>query len=127
MSDLRPNCFCGRIICTEWESFVLGIGLLIMQIALATFPTFLTCLEYQNIMAMRTASILFKGKFITEMSIKSKQINIYVSEVEHLLRIITLFVKYEGSQTTFLHFAVSPSEVTPTTLPSSSNSTCILL
>ncbi|GJS37538.1 hypothetical protein Tco_0535920 [Tanacetum coccineum] len=31
--------------------------------------------------------------------------------------------KYEGWQTTFLHLAVSPSEVTPQTLPSSSNST----
>jgi hypothetical protein len=38
-------------------------------------------------------------------------------------RIFTLFVKYEGSQTTFLHFAVSPSDVTPHALPSISNST----
>jgi hypothetical protein len=37
--------------------------------------------------------------------------------------VITLLGKYEGSQTTFLHLAVSPSDVTPTTLPSSLNFT----
>lgn len=42
MSDLRPSCFWGRITWTEWES-VLGIGWLIIHIARATFPTFLTC------------------------------------------------------------------------------------
>ena len=36
---------------------------------------------------------------------------------------ITLLDKYEGSHTTFLHLAVSPSDVTPITLPSSLNST----
>jgi hypothetical protein len=43
MSDLRPSCFCGNIIWTEWESFALGIGWLIIAIARATFPIFLTC------------------------------------------------------------------------------------
>jgi len=43
MSDFRPNCFCGKIICTEWELSVLGIGWLMIAIALATLPTFLTC------------------------------------------------------------------------------------
>ena len=37
--------------------------------------------------------------------------------------VITLLGKYEGSQTTFLHLAVSPSDMTPTTLPSSLNFT----
>lgn len=36
---------------------------------------------------------------------------------------ITLFGRYEGSHTIFLHLAVSPSDVTPITLPPSSNST----
>jgi hypothetical protein len=38
-------------------------------------------------------------------------------------RVLTLLGKYEGSQTTFLHLAVSPSDVTPHTFPSISNST----
>ena len=42
MSDLRPSCSCGKIIWTEWESFVFGIGWLIIAIARATFPIFLT-------------------------------------------------------------------------------------
>lgn len=49
MSDLRPNCFCGIIICTEWESLVFGIVWLIMAMALATLPTFLTCFKIYNI------------------------------------------------------------------------------
>ena len=32
--------------------------------------------------------------------------------------------RYDGSQTTFLPLAVSPSEVTPKAFPSASNSTC---
>lgn len=36
---------------------------------------------------------------------------------------VTLSGKYDGSQTTFLHLAVSPSEVTPKAFPSFPNST----
>ena len=36
----------------------------------------------------------------------------------------TLLGRYEGSHTTFLHFAVSPSDVTPMAFPLASNSTC---
>ena len=43
MSELRPSCFCGKIIWTEWDSFVFGIGWLIIAIARATLPIFLTC------------------------------------------------------------------------------------
>lgn len=35
----------------------------------------------------------------------------------------TLSGRYDGSQTTFLHLAVSPSEVTPTAFPSPSKTT----
>jgi hypothetical protein len=45
MSDLRPSCFCGKIIWTECDSFVFGIGWLIIAIARATLPIFLTCLK----------------------------------------------------------------------------------
>ena len=40
MSDFRPSCFCGRIICTECELLVLGIEWLIIHIARDTLPTF---------------------------------------------------------------------------------------
>jgi hypothetical protein len=46
MSDLRFSCFFGRMICTECESLVSGIGCFIMQIARATFPTFFTCKKF---------------------------------------------------------------------------------
>ena len=43
MSDLRFSCFFGRMICTECESLVSGIGCFMMHIARATLPTFFTC------------------------------------------------------------------------------------
>ena len=133
MSDLRPNCFCGRITCTEWDSLVFGIGWLIMAIALATLPTFLTCWNAERF-------LLRHGKFIVfciKRQILGSIIEIF-SRIHHLpqrsskkerkwrggsIKIITLLGKYEGSQTTFLHLAVSPSDVTPRTWPTSLNST----
>lgn len=47
MSDLRPSCFCGKIIWTESESLVFGIGWLMKQIARTTFPTFFTCRNHR--------------------------------------------------------------------------------
>lgn len=52
MSDLRPSCFWGRITCTEWDSSVLGMGWLMMQIALATLPTFLTCYNDRKLLSV---------------------------------------------------------------------------
>ena len=42
MSDFLPSCFWGKMIWTDVESFVFGMEWLIMHIARATFPTFLT-------------------------------------------------------------------------------------
>lgn len=106
MSDLRPNCFCGRMTCTDWESLVFGIGWLMMAIALATLPTFLTCWSTTKPWSL---DVYRKKQYQHEHNSYSY---------------ITLFGKYDGSHTTFLHFAVSPSDVTPITCPTSLNSTC---
>ena len=42
MSDLRPICFCGRMIWAEEESLVFGSGWLKMAIARTTLPTTFT-------------------------------------------------------------------------------------
>ena len=105
MSDLRLSCFFGRMICTECESLVSGIGCFMMHIARATLPTFFTC-------------SFFKKHFRNRKHVQ------HMSFCSHKKTMSTFSGKYEGSQTTFLHFAVSPSEVTPYALPLSSNSTC---
>ena len=106
MSDLRFSCFFGRMICTECESLVSGIGCFMMHIARATLPTFFTCSFFKSILDTENLCS-------TCISFRS-----------HKKTMSTFSGKYEGSQTTFLHFAVSPSEVTPYALPLSSNSTC---
>ena len=106
MSDLRFSCFFGRMICTECESLVSGIGCFMMHIARATLPTFFTCSFFKSILDTENLCS-------TCISFRS-----------HKETMSTFSGKYDGSQTTFLHFAVSPSEVTPYALPLSSNSTC---
>lgn len=109
MSDLRPSCFWGRITWPEWESLVFGIGWLIIHIARATFPIFFTCCGEEKIafsIGRSHNDLCLLGGVILEL---------------------TLSGRYEGSQTTFLHFAVSPSEVTPMAFPFSSNSTWMRL
>lgn len=115
MSDLRPSCFCGKMTWAEWESLVSGIGWLIMHIARATFPTFWT---------YEVKSKAYNQYDHRASMMASCQVTFYATILLDIIWELTLLGKYDGSQTTFLHLAVSPSELTPTTFPLASNSTC---
>lgn len=125
ISDLRPSCFCGRMTCAEWESLVSGIGWLIIHIARETLPTLWTW--WMNSVRWCGGDHTLLQFMFSDLGHSCKPWNTW-ENLAHTCcyhRNLTLSDRYDGSQTTFLHLAVSPSDVTPMAFPFSSNSTCV--